>query len=104
MSGKIERRKSAAARIGVGATVFDERYVDKGDDPFVPGTSSQVLRVRPVALGKRAIGFFSDEIDRLIEQLRALRDATPRVPPQRAVPAEFHPSQHRKNIHQKAAE
>ena len=23
MSGKIERRKSAAARIGVGATVFD---------------------------------------------------------------------------------
>jgi hypothetical protein len=99
MSDKIERRKGAAGRVGVGLTVFDGRFTDKGDDPFVPGTDGQVLRVRPVLLGKRAVGFFSDEIDRLIEQLRAFRDAAPRTPPKPAVPARFHPSKHRKSTH-----
>jgi hypothetical protein len=102
MSGHIERPKSAAARLGVGNTKFDEAYVDKGGDPFVPGTDGQVMRVRPFPLGKRAVGFFSDEIDELIEQLRAWRDKQPRTPPKRAVSAEFHPSQHRKNIRKEA--
>jgi hypothetical protein len=95
-SGKIDRRKVAAARVGLGITHFDANYVDKGGDPFVPGTDGQVLRVRPVPLGERAVGFFSDEIDRLIQQLREWRDGAPRVPPKPAVPAQFHPSRHRK--------
>ena len=97
MPGKIERRKVAAARIGIGPTKFAEDYVDRGghSDPFVPGTNGMVMRVRPVPLGERAVGFFDDEIDRLIEQLRAWRNAAPRVPP-RAAEARFHPSRHRK--------
>lgn len=97
LSGRIERLKITAARIGVGTTKFYEDFVDKGgSDPFVPGTGNTVVRLRPVSLGKRAIGFFSDEVDDLIEGLRAFRDALPRTPPPRPVPAEFHPSRHRK--------
>jgi len=96
----IVRPKPAAAKIGVGPTKFDEDYVDHGgDDPedrFVPGTNKTVKRLRPTPLGKRAVGFFDDEIDTLIEALRALRDATPRAPRAPVVPAEFHPSRHRK--------
>jgi hypothetical protein len=54
---QIERQKIAAGRVGVGTTVFGERYVDKGGDPFVPDTDGTVLRVRPVSLGERAVGF-----------------------------------------------
>jgi hypothetical protein len=98
MSSNIERRRVAAARVGVGLTVFDANYIDKGADPFVPGTDGAVLRVRPVPLSKRAIGFFSDEIDELIARMRAWRDAAPRMPPKPAVPAEFHPARHHKNL------
>jgi hypothetical protein len=96
MSTHIERQRVAAARVGVGITKFGEDFVDKGDDPFVPGTDDRVRRVRSVPLGERAVGFFSDEIDQLIEQLRAWRDAVPRKRPKRAVPPEFHPSRHRR--------
>jgi hypothetical protein len=103
MSQRIERRRVAAARVGVGLTKFDKDFTDKGgDDPFVPDTNGTVMRVRPVLLGKRATGFFSGEIDELIEALRAFRDAAPRVPPKPAVAAEFHPSRHRKSRKQEA--
>jgi hypothetical protein len=92
----ILRPKDARARIGVGATKFGEDYVDKGADPFVPGTGKTVVRLRPVPLGKRAVGFFSDEIDELIQGMREFRDSTPRTAPERPVPAEFHPSRHRR--------
>ena len=97
MSG-ISRRKCAAAKLGVGLTKFGEDFVDRGDgeERPVPGTDGKVKRLRPVPLGERAIGFLDEEIDKLIEGLRALRDATPRAPRQPAVPADFHPSRHRK--------
>ena len=47
------------------------------NDSFVPGTDDTVRRVRPVALGSRAVGFFNDELDVLIEGLRQQRDDTP---------------------------
>jgi hypothetical protein len=96
----ILRRKDARERIGIGATKFDEDFVDKGgnSDPFVPGTGKTVIRLRPVPLGKRAVGFFSDEIDELIQGMREFRDSTPRKAPKRPVPAEFHPSRHRKDL------
>jgi hypothetical protein len=56
--------------------MFDENYVDRGGNPLVPNTD--IARLRPVQLGPRAIGFFSDEIDNFIEALRRLRDSTPR--------------------------
>jgi hypothetical protein len=59
--------------------MFDENYVDRGGNPLVPNTD--IPRLRPVQLGARAIGFFSDEIDNLIEALRRLRDTTPRKVP-----------------------
>lgn len=68
MSRRIERKKAAAARVGVGVTTFTEKFVDRGGgDSDVPGTGGKVKRVRPVAMGERWVGFFSDEIDQLIE-------------------------------------
>ena len=84
-SPRIER--APWERLGCGRTKFDEDYCLKNeDDPFVPNTDNKVKRVRPVPLGERARGFFADEIDDLIEALRALRDATPFMPPRPAVP------------------
>jgi hypothetical protein len=93
---QISRPKAAAARIGVGLTKFAEDFVDNGGDRFVPDTNDTVARLRPTSLGRRAIGFFDDEIDKLIEGLRKLRDKAPRVPREPAVPAEYHPSRHRR--------
>jgi hypothetical protein len=96
----ILRPKPAGAKMGIGLTKFHEDYVDHGtdgpEDRFVPGTNKTVKRLRPALLGKRALGFFDDEIDELIEALRKLRDASPRVPRKPAVDAQFHPSRHRK--------
>jgi hypothetical protein len=98
MSRRIERKKDAAGRVGVSVTTFTEKFVDRGGgDPFVPGTDGKVKRVRPVAMGERWVGFFSDEIDQMIEEIRALRDAASHALPKRAVAAEFHPSRHRKD-------
>jgi hypothetical protein len=89
---KIEREPWN--RLGVGHTKFEEDYVLKNEnDPLVPGT--RIKRLRPVSLGERARGFFSDETDALLVAMRALRDATPFTPPKPAVPAEFHPARHR---------
>jgi predicted DNA-binding transcriptional regulator AlpA len=80
---RIERRRAAHTRLGVGKTTFDENYVDKGGESYVPGTN--IPRLRPVPLGARAIGFFSDEIDSLIEALRRFRDTTPSAAPKPAI-------------------
>jgi hypothetical protein len=94
MSLRIER--SPWTRIGVGRTKFDEDYCLKNeDDSFVPNTDHKLKRVRPVPLSERCRGFFSDEIDRLIEGLRVVRDSTPFVPPRPAVPPQFHPKRKR---------
>jgi hypothetical protein len=94
MAKAIERRPVAQERLGgVGRDFFDANYVLKDPaDPFVPGT--QIPRVRPVALGSRVTGFFSEEIDRLIDALRAQRDAQPFQPPKPIMPPEFHYSVH----------
>ena len=98
MSRRIERKNAAAARVGVSVTTFTEKFVDRGDgDSSVPGTDGKVDKVRPLEMGERWIGFFSDEIDRLIDQMQDWRDSKPNTPPKRAVAPEFHPSRHRKN-------
>jgi hypothetical protein len=74
----ILRKRAAAQKAGVGRTKFDDDFVLKNNsDPFVPNTNDKVRRVRPVALGDRAIGFFDDELDVLIEGLRQWRDSKP---------------------------
>jgi hypothetical protein len=81
---KIVRSRAAYGRFGVGKTLFDENYVDKGgNNPLIPGT--EIPKLRPVSLGPRAIGFFDDELDNVIEALRRMRDATPRRAPKPAI-------------------
>jgi hypothetical protein len=61
-------------KIEVGRTTFFDNYVHhEGGDEFIPGT--EVRRLRLVSLGPRAVGAFEDEVDALIEALRAKRDA-----------------------------
>jgi hypothetical protein len=68
----------ARLKVGVGRTKFHQDYVlHDENDPYVPGTDSRVHRVRPVALGERAMGFFEDELNTLIEELRDWRNANP---------------------------
>jgi hypothetical protein len=72
----ILRTRAAAQKVGVGKTYFLSDFALKDDnDPFVPGTDDKVRRVRPIALGERAIGFFEDELDALVEGLRRCRDS-----------------------------
>jgi hypothetical protein len=81
MVKQIERLPAVLARLGVKRTQFQEDYVLHDDaDPYVPHSDETVLRVKPVPLGVRAIGFFSDEIDALIEALRRLRDHQAALP------------------------
>ena len=75
----IVRKPDARKMLGVGSTVFHEDYVYNGADEFVPGTN--VPRLKPVMLGeRRAVGYFTDEIDALIEGLRRWRDNNPPKP------------------------
>ena len=63
-------------RLGVGRTKFFEDYVHRNDgavEQFIAGTS--VRRLKLVKIGQRAVAAISDEVDRLIEALRAERDA-----------------------------
>jgi hypothetical protein len=72
----ILRPPAAQQKVSVKRTKFHEDYVlHDENDPYVPGTEGQVRRVRPVPLGERAVGFFEDEIDVLLGQLRTWRDA-----------------------------
>jgi hypothetical protein len=74
----ILRKRAAARRIGIGLTKFSTDFVLVDvNDPYVAHTDEQVSRVRPVELGERSIGFFSDELDVLIESLRQWRDGRP---------------------------
>jgi hypothetical protein len=62
--------------IPVGQTKFLEDYVHNPRGPeeqFIPGTN--VPRLKLVKIGPRAVAAFDDEIDALIEALRAERDA-----------------------------
>ena len=64
--------------------MFDENYGDKGgNESLIPGTD--IPRLRPVPLGPRAIGFFDDELDNVIEALRRMRDARPKMAPKPAI-------------------
>jgi hypothetical protein len=60
--------------IPVGATKFYEDFVyHEGGDEYVPGTN--VPRLRLMNLGPRAKGGFEDDVDAVVEGLRAVRDA-----------------------------
>jgi hypothetical protein len=64
--------REAWETLGVGRTNFTDNYVYReGTDATVPGTD--VPRLRPVPLGPRAVGFFNDELQSLIEALRRFR-------------------------------
>ena len=74
MQNRILRPREAWQTLGVGRTNFTDNYVYReGAGATVPGTN--VPRLRPVPLGPRAVGFFNDEIQNLIEALRHHRDA-----------------------------
>jgi hypothetical protein len=87
MSNSIVRLLAACDRVGVGKTEFNDKFrLRDAADPYVPGTDDTVRRVRSVPLGERSIGFFDDELDRLVEDLRRWRDRQPALPPARPPP------------------
>ena len=70
---RIIRPREAWQKLGIGRTNFHDNYLLKeGGGEHVPGTN--VRRLRPVPLGPRAVGFLNDEVDAVIEGLRAFRD------------------------------
>jgi len=73
MQNRILRPREAWQTLGVGRTNFTDNYVYReGACTTVSGTN--VRRLRPVPLGPRAVGFFNDELQNLIEALRRFRD------------------------------
>jgi predicted DNA-binding transcriptional regulator AlpA len=85
---RILRPKVTWAKLGCGKTKFEEDYrYHKPDVPFITG-STDIPRLKPIALGKRNIGFLEHEVDTLIDQLAAQRDqpATPPAIVRRAAP------------------
>jgi hypothetical protein len=58
----ILRPKAAWTKLGVGRTTFYEKFVKTG-------------RVKLVNIGERAKGAIDDELDALIDELRAERDS-----------------------------
>jgi hypothetical protein len=95
MSNSIRRMKGACTRVGVGKTEFNDKFRLNDDaDPYVPGTDDTVRRVRAVPLGERSIGFFDDELDRLLEELRRWRDRQPTALPPARPPLRA-PARHR---------
>jgi hypothetical protein len=74
---RIIRRNKIYGKDGpipVGRTKFDEDFVYRdGGEECIPGTN--VSRLRLARLGPRALGAFDDEIDAVVEGLRAERDA-----------------------------
>jgi hypothetical protein len=60
--------------MGVGKSKFWEDFVyHPGGDEYVKGTS-KVARLHRVPLGERAVGFFDDEVERLLDELRRERE------------------------------
>ena len=73
MQNRILRPREAWQTLGVGRTNFTDNYLYRKDvGATVPGTN--VPRLRPVPLDPRAVGFFNDELQNLIEALRRFRD------------------------------
>jgi hypothetical protein len=67
-------RPDSKGRLGIGRSKFYKDYVYKiGGEQFIPGTT--VPRLKLVNLGERALAALDDEVDALIEALRAERDA-----------------------------
>ena len=65
-------------RLGVSRTYFFDSIVYRpGGDKFIPGT--KVPRLRLAKIGERAVAAFDDEVDALIEALRAERDKSLRA-------------------------
>lgn len=61
------------APLPVGRTKFGEDFVKKPGGPDnIPGTT--IARLRPVRIGLRAIAFFADEVEAVVEALRQHRD------------------------------
>jgi hypothetical protein len=61
--------------LGVGKSYFYDSLVHHSDaDPYVPGTPG-VLRLKLLHLAPNAVAAFDDEVDALVEGLRAWRDA-----------------------------
>ena len=79
-ANELYSHKGRPGRLGVAKTKFFEDFVFHPDRPdegeYLPGTN--VPRLKPVSLGEKAIGFFDDEVDQLIEALRRERDKQPR--------------------------
>ena len=66
-------RAKPGKRLASAEPTFTDNYVYReGAGATVPGTN--VPRLRPVPLGPRAVGFFNDELQNLIEALRRFRD------------------------------
>ena len=71
--------------IPVGKTNFFSNYVhnEKGEaEQFIPGTN--VPRLRLVRIGVRAVAAFDDEVDALIQGLRAARDKVHQPKPRKS--------------------
>jgi predicted DNA-binding transcriptional regulator AlpA len=66
---RVVRAKQAWAQFGIGRSMFEQRFVETG-------------RLRPIKLGARAVGYLESELDALIDELIAERDANivPRRP------------------------
>jgi hypothetical protein len=76
MPVSIFRTKILCALLAVGKTKFKDDFVyTPGGPEYVPDTNDTVHRLRMVKLGERSEGAFSDEFERMIEELRAFRDA-----------------------------
>ena len=76
MGNTIIRKPALRARLGLGKTLLEENFIlHDPADPWVPGTNNSVPRLRKVQLGARAVGFFDDEVDVVVEAMRARRDA-----------------------------
>jgi predicted DNA-binding transcriptional regulator AlpA len=80
---KILRPKETWDKLACGRTKFLECYrLHHSNDPFVPET--QIPRLKPIPLGKRALGFLEHEVDDLVEALASLRFALPARAPRPA--------------------
>jgi hypothetical protein len=82
MAKRLLRPKQIWGRQGpipVGRTKFDEDYVHhEGGDEFIPGTN--IPRLRLVRLGPRSVAAVEQEVEAVIEQLMAERDAERKSP------------------------
>jgi hypothetical protein len=71
---RTKKGELKTGRLGISRTTFYENYVKHpGGDEYIPGT--EVPRLRLAHIGERAQAAFDDEVDQLIEGLRAERDS-----------------------------